>query len=282
MGKSTIVNALVGMDIAKTDDDVVSVTEEIGRVEAAKNGVHVHITDVPGLGYLDVEDDSISLKHSKDIDLFLFCLKMTERLDRHDIDEIKTITNTFGADIWKKGIFILTYANKFDEKEHFTSKLHEWESEIRKRIKKIFNTEVAEKIPIVPTGFKEPQLPDRPSWLSELWIQGFRRMGFNAKYYLAVLNIERIGDEIDEKKFAEEMYGNRQQPQITHYQERRWKEIRYVGSKYIGPIFGGVFFSIIAITVFGVHPLLPLVLYAGACMGDCIVLDTFGCSSLQL
>lgn len=43
---------------------------------------------------------------------------------------------------------------------------------------------VAETISIVPAGFKEPQLPDRPSWLREFWVQGFRKMSFKSKAIL--------------------------------------------------------------------------------------------------
>lgn len=125
VGKSTVVNALVGMDIAKTEGDVVSATEEVEAIVATKNGIQVHITDIPSLGDLNMkEDDNLdkALKYSKDINLFLFCLKMTERLDRHHIDEIKAITDIFGEDIRTKELFTLTSANK---KEQFASKLHE-------------------------------------------------------------------------------------------------------------------------------------------------------------
>ena len=40
--------------------------------------------------------------HSKDIDLFLFCLKMMERLDHYHICQVKAITNTLTMDVWKK------------------------------------------------------------------------------------------------------------------------------------------------------------------------------------
>ena len=171
VGKSTLVNALVGMEVSKPNDDVASVIKEVQTIFRAKNGVHVYVTDVPGLGNLDMKDDDIlheALEHSEDIDLFLFCLKMSNRFDRHIIEDIETITLKFGKDIWKKGLFVLTFANEIEEKEHFISKLTNWRSEIRKRIKSIIDIEVAEKIPIVPAGFREPKLPDRPSWVSEL------------------------------------------------------------------------------------------------------------------
>ena len=240
VGKSVVVNALVGMDITGAGDDVVSVTKEVKRIEAAKNGIHVYVTEIPGLGDLDIDSLHKALEHSEDIDLFLFCLKMTERLDRHNIEEMKAVTDKFGEDIWKKGLFVLTFANEIS-KERFTSKFHQWESEIRKRLKKIIAPGVAEEIPVVPTGFKEPQLPDRPNWVSELCNQGLRRIGFKAEYYKAVLNIEKMGDELDQKKMAEDEYGSPEKQSMLK-QENIHTNPRH--SQEIDQPFGVVFFCL--------------------------------------
>ena len=248
-GKSTIVNALVGMDVAKTGDDVVSVTEEVETIVRAKNGIRVYISDTAGLRSFDMEDEDVLHEALENIDLFLFCLKMTERIDRYHIDEMKAITNRFGEDIWKKGLFVLTFANKISENEHFSSKLHQWEGEIRKRLKKMINPGVAEEIPIVPAGFREPQLPDRPSWVSEFWIQGFRRMNFKARYYMAVLNMERIGGE------KKEMCGNpEEQPLVTSYmlkEEKRYadpKDYQEMSQRLVVVIFSVLFVLFSAIS----------------------------------
>ena len=235
VGKSSLVNALVGMEVSKPNDDVASVTKEVETIFRAKNGVRVYVTDVPGLGNLDMKDDDIlheDLELSEDIDLFLFCLKMSNRFDRHSIEDIETITLKFGKDIWKKGLFVLTFANEIEEKEHFISKLTNWRSEIRKRIESIIDIEVAEKIPIVPAGFREPKLPDRPSWVSELWIQGVTRMGFKARYFMAVLNAERIGEEIVVKEFGEGMCENPEEQAVVT-RDMSKEDGRYADPKHI-------------------------------------------------
>ena len=112
---------------------------------------------------------------------------------------MKLIRDILGEDMWKKGVFVLTYANELkfnipDKEKEFNDKLNEWERELKEKIeeKKIIDPEIAEKIPIVPAGCKEPELPDRLSWISELWIQGFRRMGFRAMVKLLLINQKRI------------------------------------------------------------------------------------------
>ena len=261
VGKSTLVNVLVGMDVARTGDDVASVTKTINQIKVVKSGVRVTITDTPGLGDPDVEDDDTLYKIrklSEDVDLFLFCLKMTERFEREHNDEMRAITNTLGEDIWEKGLFVLTFANTIKE-EKFTSKLHEWEGEIRKRLTEIVDRKVAEKIPIVPAGFREPQLPDRPSWVSEFWIQGFRRMNFRAMLHLIVLNKHRIRDIIDDEEFAEE--NPEDQPLVLCYMSKKddSKHIREYGTTLFEGLFVIIFYFIPAL-----NPFLPLAHPAGA------------------
>ena len=264
VGKSTIVNALVGMNIAKPNEDVVSVTEEVEEIVGAKNGVHVYIIDTPGLRFLDVKDDNtlhLAVADSEDVDLFLFCLKMTERLDSHHIEEIKAITSKFGEDIWKKGLFVLTFANEFNDKKRFASKLHEWENQMRIRISKIIDPGEAEKIPIVPTGYKEPQLPDRPSWVSEFWIQGVRRMNFKVRYYMTLLNMERIRDE------KKEMCGNsEEQPLVTCYMLK--EKTKYADPKHtqvigqtLSPEHSLVSFYLLLFLVFSIILLILLTIF---------------------
>ena len=257
VGKSTLINALVGLDVAKTGDNVTSVTKDVKRIVADKNGIHVYITDTPGLGDMDTEDDSTlhkALRLSKDVDLFLFCLDMTGRFDNDHRTKIKSITRVFGMNIWKKGLFVLTFANKVDEKRLF-SKVPEWEKVLRKEMKNIVNPEVAEKIPIVPTGFKEPQLPDRPSWVSEFWIQGFRRMGFKAMVYMVALNSDRMSETLNEIKLSQDMYRNPEdQPLVTCYMSKddRWIDPKHIPA--IDQLVGGVLFAVVSMVIPGMGP----------------------------
>jgi len=268
-GKTTLANALA-MAVAKTGDYVGKVTKDAEQIEVVKNGIRVVYVDTPGLGHLHRKDEDTLhevQKQSENVDLFLFCLMMTERLARYDIEDIQNITRTLGEDIWNKGLFILTFANKVEE-EHFTALLHQWENLGRKWFKTAIDSGIAERIPIVPAGFRDPQLPDRSSWVREFWDQASRRMSFKGKLYLAMLNRDKIHNTPSEMKLSQDMYGDPgEQPLIACYmsKEERWIDLKHTSA--VGQTVGKVLISVLS---------LPL---AGANMDNSstpIVLDNFG------
>ena len=150
-------------------------------------------------------------------------------------------------------------------KEYFTTKMHQWEVELRKRITDILDPEVVEKISIVPAGFKEPQLPDQPSWVSEFWIQGFRRMNFSAMLHLIVLNKHRIRDTIDDEEFAEE--NPEDQPLVLCYMSKKddSEHIREYGAALFEGLFVAICYFIPAL-----NPFLPIAYPAGSYAGQFI------------
>ena len=243
VGKSTLVNALVGMDVAKTGTAVGSVTRKVERKVVNKNGIYVDITDTPGLGDLDMNNDDTLHKareYNEDIDLLLFCIKMNDVVSNYDRQEIEAITKSFGIYIWNKGVFVLTFANEISETD-FISKLDEKKTSIRKIIAGSVDPRVVENIPIVPTGFKEPQLPDRPSWISELWIQVFRRIPYKAKVYLAQLNHDRIHKSTDKIKLSQPLYGDPETLPLVICQmskDERWIDPEYI--RKLSPYFGAL------------------------------------------
>ena len=256
VGKSTLINGLVGKNVSKTGSNVSSTTKDVStykKQDVEKDGIIISIIDTPGFGDLDMEDEDTlqnAIHEGGQIDLVLFCLKINEQLDKQAITEIKTITHVLGEDVWKKAVLVLTFANELkfntpDKEKEFKDKLNEWERELKKRMKKIIDPEIVEKIPFVPAGYKEPQLPDRPSWISEFWIQGFRRMGFKAMVKFVLVNQHRIHNSENNMKLSQDMYGNPEdQPLITCYmsKEKRWvspHNVR-VTSQIIGLVIGGV------------------------------------------
>ena len=246
VGKSSLINALVGVDVAKTGGNVTGVTTTIQTISMTRNGINMNIIDTPGFGDMDMDYEDIVQKiiqESGQIDLLLFCLRITDRLLLSNLEEMKIIRNVLGEDVWKRAVFVLTFANEYNKsgkEKEFNDKLNNWERDLKKRMKKIIDPEIAEKIPIVPTGYKELHLPDRPNWLSEFWIQGFRRMGFRAMVKLMLINKERAQNSANYMKPSQDMYGNLFPCHMS--KEKKWiipKQYRAV-FQLVGAAIGGL------------------------------------------
>ena len=230
VGKSTLVNALVGEEVTQAEDSVEAVTETVHRIRVTRKGIEIYIIDTPGFGDMDREnEDTIrqAIQEGGQIDLLLFCLNMKHgRLDGQVIEGMKNLRKILGEDIWKRAMFVLTHANEYDDAVKFNKKLNQWKGKLKNKMKKTvnINPEIADKIPIVPTGNSEqPQLLDRSSWISEFWIQGFRRMGFRAMLKLVFINQKRIERSTQKIKLSQDMYENREhQPLFTCYMS--WEE----------------------------------------------------------
>ena len=219
VGKSTLVNALIGEYVSETADSMLRVTNTLVKGRTSKNGILINICDTPGLD-IDLEDDNTlqyTLQECGKIDLFLFCMRMTDKFDRMQIEQIKTITRIYGRDIWKKALFVLTFANTYkpDQKKIFDYKLEEWTQVLKRQISNIIGPELGNKVPVIPAGHEAPDLPDRASWISELWIQGFKRMGFRAMVKLYKISQDSATTQM---KLSQEMYTTpKEQQLITCY-----------------------------------------------------------------
>ena len=118
VGKSRLVNALVGKYVAKEGDDKQSCTAVETPYVADIEGIEVVIWDSRGLqdGTDNDEDYLNSLKdinlESGGFDIVIYCHKMDDtRFRRDDKDAIRMLTSSFGKDLWKKTVVALTFAN---------------------------------------------------------------------------------------------------------------------------------------------------------------------------
>ena len=193
-GKSTLVNGLLGKEVAVTRNDFDSVTKITTGYHDKIGKTDVIVFDTPGLWDSKMEDDDIfkGIKTATggDIDLLLYCIKMTEtRFSEDDIQAIKRVTKALGESVWEKGLFVLTYANYITENTmlnynkktlyvYFNDILLGWKSHLHAIMEKDIGIypNIVEKIPVVPAGDDKPKLPDREHWIRELWIQAFQRL----------------------------------------------------------------------------------------------------------
>ena len=285
VGKSTLLNGLIGTNFFKTGDSVNRVTTKLEKRSVTKYGIVINVFDSRGLSDADLDDDDQTLQNAQQecgqIDLFLFCMKMPGRISRTNIQEMKAITRIYGRDIWKKAMFVLTFANTYkpDQTEQFVDKFEEWTQDLKERISKIIGPELGSKVPVVPAGHTAPELPDRESWISELWIQGFRRMGFRAMVKLYIISQERLHSTTEKMKLSQEMYTMpEEQPLIACYMTPEIVNMESVMSenkvRIAGLIVGVIVSGTIAIALPVSVPLLPTVL-SGAFVGEWTTVELF-------
>ena len=104
------------------------------------------------------------------------------------------------ASVWEKALVVLTFANKVEEsQEGFSGNVKRWKTlfyEIFTKDCKI-PPNIVRNIPVVPAGYESPSLPDRENWLSELWVQVFRRLKFQTMLDVLHLSKDRLRQRID-------------------------------------------------------------------------------------
>ena len=209
IGKSTLVNGLVGEEIAKVSAQGAISTRGVNTVvepyKTIKEDVTIKVWDTPGL--LDPEiksEDTLNdvKKICGGVDLILFCLNMnTTRLydDGEETKMANMITDILGKEIWKKTLIVLVQANMFIyglELEYNGDKLRTAFNDNIKSWKHL----LAKKIPtkdfkVVPVGyFKYPLLfpGDKKTWLSRFWKKAYKRLPEQKQSLLFYINRSRI------------------------------------------------------------------------------------------
>lgn len=135
IGKSSIINGLVGKEVATVEHSIKKGTKQVEKCKEDPFD-NVTIWDTPGFGFDDEKEDEEVLKkmveECKPVDLLLFCIRMDKKRwpERSDRDTIKVITEHFGRGVWNHCLFVLTFANKVvdscpnrEEKEVFFSEI---------------------------------------------------------------------------------------------------------------------------------------------------------------
>ena len=232
-GKSALVNGLVGAMVCDEADTPYSVTQAVGDIVREIHGITVKLFDTPGLDD-PAKNDADTLQEIKqktngkgDIDLLLFCIRMTERIDMTHCEMIGKLAKVFGESIWKKkALFVLTFANEVkapreargrpDEKDslrqHFIDKHEKFKTALVRSVSEyakrdgidpslIVSPDTIEQVPIVPAGYDEPGLPNCSDWLSHFWTEAFNRLQSTAQPALAIIAQSRF----EENQRAENM-----------------------------------------------------------------------------
>ena len=218
-GKSTLINGLLGKEVANEGDQFDAGTAEIKYYCLDQNGISVQIWDTPGFGFGSEEEDQkmveqLRMSECFPHDLALFCFKMddTRFPKRIHTDTVKTLTQVFGKNFWKHTMFVLTFANAVshlcppgEELEFFFSnRVGMLEEKIHTMLRKTvpnLSDDVVRKIRAVPVGsYKKGGcdpcnpwlLPDRQDWFVWFWIECTEHMRQAALTALLQANRHRI------------------------------------------------------------------------------------------
>ena len=229
-GKSSLINGLLGEEIAEEGDDLDSTTESVQAYTYTQNGVHVTLWDTPGFGMADDEGEEEQetlrkiAREGGTIDLLLYCIRMdsTRWPKRTDVETIQKFTAAFEGVIWRHSLFVLTFANLMprlcpqgrDLTQYFSDQTRQWESQIHQTLIRHarLGEEEARTVAVVPVG--DPRLdksrkilwslPDREDWFSSFWLHCTRQMRQRALRSLLQLNCQRCNettaDDISEKE----------------------------------------------------------------------------------
>lgn len=176
-GKSTLINNLIGTEVAPVGDDVISQTSKVEQYTAVRYGVRLAIWDTPGLedsrgGESDertLEEIRSHLRYST-ISLVIFCFNLTT----NRIAEIRETFHKYQGIPWEKVVVAFTFADYLaGSSKPFRHHLGKWEKAIREEIlvKELRVPEkTANKIKFCPTTeIPYKKLPDGEEWFVHLW-----------------------------------------------------------------------------------------------------------------
>ena len=213
-GKSTLINALVGIEKAAVGKTVKPETSDITKYTAqTDDNFTINVWDTPGLrdGSGREEDylrDLRATVNAVGIDMMIYCIDMSQTRSEleHASSPLKQLTRALGVETWKHSMVILTHANivasrlekkDIDEeqaKSLFQEKNKEWKEKVRTVLCQAGVAEgVVSSVPVEPAGkIRIPYLPDRIHWLGYLWLVFLSRIKKEAKLAILILNHNRI------------------------------------------------------------------------------------------
>ena len=194
IGKSTLINGLIGAEVAKVEDGVMKagVTNKVQSYPRKINGIEILAYDSPGL-----EDGSGKEKNyleeiykacQQGIDLVVFAIQFQSRFvpDNPDARAMVKFTKKLKPAIWEKTLVVITHSNlcealnprlryksRDDKQTFFKEVINNYKTAIHETLKKAgVPAATVDKVKVVPTGIEyEAQLLDGTLWFSNYWLE---------------------------------------------------------------------------------------------------------------
>ena len=204
VGKSSIINAIIGNTVAHEGKDLSGVTREVTSYKMTVNNINFEIWDSPGITDTDdviTERIKKTLKQNcPHLHLLLYCIRMDrDRVKVSELEAIKQLSHVFTPKIWDTAVFALTFANRVlppseietaeEVTKWFKKRIKEFQEVIvRALVESGVPQDKAKQVPVIPTGYHKRtrlmpnprELYDRQDWFYPFWQTCFDHMEENA------------------------------------------------------------------------------------------------------
>ena len=213
VGKSTLVNGLVGKVVAKEGRNLRATTREVTKYQLTTAlGLEIIVWDSPGLQD-GTENEAAYLEEMKgkcsNVDIVICCIRFETRTKlgeaQADFVAISKLTETFGPEWWRYSIFVMTFGNMLESmlkttthpgrvEEEFNADIKTWKQRIHQALSSAGVPEkIVSQVPVEVAGhFKKPHLPGRQYWFSTLWHTIADRMKPKSQPAFVKINEERF------------------------------------------------------------------------------------------
>ena len=219
-GKSTLINNLLGKEIAPVGHTVESSTSEIAKHNGIVEGVPVCLYDTPGLGdsRSDMDEkilaDMQKVLQSTEFNVVIYCFKMAETRIRGSLVRIFKEYGEIGVN-WKHTVIALTFADALPKPrremreaekkgepflmtKYFSDKLTEWEACLKDMLEEHFQVKQV-KI-CATTDVINEALPNGDRWYVPFWLNVLEVLSPGAKVAFLEMHQQKICDEGDYTK----------------------------------------------------------------------------------